>query len=189
VEGFDMKLIALASAVLLSPVIALANAQACSAPPPYPANYSREASNLMDTMRYDAQRVADHAFQLQNYTRELNLVDWTTHSYQLNRIRSEVDDMGKRLCTLESIQSVTVPKEQQLVAQVAPLVQELADNATDAIHYLNAHQNDFWNPAYRAYTHNMYTEAREISHTINQNEHMTHVRQKEAALEQELGGK
>jgi hypothetical protein len=178
-----MKLMALASAVLLSPVMAVANVQACSAPPPYRANYSREASRLMNTMRYDARRAADHAFALENYTNESSLVDWTSHSYQLNRIKSEVDDMGKRLCTLESIQSVTVPREQQLVAQVAPLVQELADNTTDAIRYLNAHQDDLWNPTYKAYTHNMNTEAREISHVINQNEHMTRLREREAGLE------
>jgi hypothetical protein len=106
--------------------------------------------------------------------------------------------MGKRLCTLESIQSVTSPQEEQFVAQVAPIVQELADNTTDAINHLNAHEGSLWTSTYKTNIYNMYTEAREISHAINQNEHMTRLREREARLqstdcgrncEQELDGK
>jgi hypothetical protein len=148
--------------LILLPAISMAKDRSCVTGPPTPRSYtwdfSREASRLLKDMRYDSLLASHHAAVLQ--TVALNPDEsWASRAYQLSRIRAEVDDMGKRLCRLETIRRAVAPWEQQAIEQIAPLIQDMADNAADAINYLNAHQAAYWTPSYRVYTENLYTEA------------------------------
>jgi hypothetical protein len=155
------------SAITLSPAISLARVESCASRPGYnTGTTSRTASRLFREMRRDARRVAYQTLQIQSFTSEWDTT-WAGHADRLNQIKAEVDDMGKRLCRLETMQSAQEPREQKIVAQVAPLVQEMADNTDAAINYLNAHQARFWPPSYKTYTQNLYKEARTLAADVH----------------------
>lgn len=135
----------------------------------YTWNFPEEASGLLNNMRVDADQVADHAAKLETFARNPQ-IDWQLHADQLHAIKQDVNDMGKRLCRLETIQRVSSPSERSTIHRVAPLVQLMADNTEDAINYVNAHQGQFWTPTYRTYARNLYTEANVVSHRIHNNE-------------------
>jgi hypothetical protein len=170
-------------AIVLAPGVGMAaQVKACVASPPTPEsytwNFSREGTRLLNEMRYDAHRVAYHADNLKNY--ELNPeIDWQLHADQLVKIKREVNDMGKRLCRLEVIRGAIAPWEQNAVRQVAPLVQYMADNSTDAINYLNAHQGEFWVPSYRLEVRNLNTEAHTLARKVHNDENLAGLSQKE----------
>jgi hypothetical protein len=164
-----LKTVPIITAIILAPAFASAKVQYCAEQPPvHPGDYSQEASTLLEDVRTNADQVAHHASVLQGYATDPD-VDWEMHADQLFRVKSEVDNMGKELCRLETIQSV-LPRDEQhprTIQRVAPLVQLLADNTTDAIHYLNAHEGDFWAPVYQKYALNLNDEANSISHDIH----------------------
>lgn len=115
------------------------------------------------------------------------------HADQLYSVKNEVEDMGKQLCRLESIQNV-LPRDEQhprTIQRVAPLVQLLADNTSDAIRYLNAHEGDFWNPVYQKYALNLNYEADRISDAIQQTDKRDENRigQNQTYLSEGLGNK
>jgi hypothetical protein len=165
-----LRTVPLITAIVLAPAFAFANVEYCAAQAPVqPGDYSKEASGLLDDMHADAYQIAHHASILQGYATDPD-VDWEMHADQLYSMKNEVDNMGKQLCRLESMQSV-LPRDEQhpkTIQRIAPLVQLLADNTTDAIHYVNAHQGDFWAPVYQKYASNMNYEANSIAHEIHQ---------------------
>ncbi|HJT87775.1 MAG TPA: hypothetical protein VJ732_07955 [Bryobacteraceae bacterium] len=140
----------------------------------YTWNFPKEATRLLNGMRQDANGVADHAAKLEMFATEPNL-SWQAHADQLTRIKAEVNDMGMRLCRLQVIQRVSEPWQRQITRRAAPLVQYMADNTEDAINYLNAHQGDFWVPAYRMYTRNLYTEATTLARRIHAGQELAKV--------------
>jgi hypothetical protein len=86
---------------------------------------------------------------------------------ELNAIKAQVDDMGTKLCRLETIRRVLAPWQQQEVDQIATRVQLLADNTEDAIHYLNEHQNRLWTSTYQMYSRNLYDQADKLTHSVD----------------------
>ena len=156
--------------VLLLPLISMAKEQACVTGPPtaasYTWNFTREASGLLRDMHDDAARASRAAEVLQTAAQNPD-ESWASRAYQLSSIRAEVDDMGKRLCRLEAIRRVAAPWQQQAIDQIAPLVQYMADNTDDAIHYLNTHQAAYWTPAYRTYSGKLYAEATALRRQIH----------------------
>jgi hypothetical protein len=188
-----LKTVPIITAIILTPAFALADVQYCAGQAPVgPGDYSQEASRLLDDMHADAYQIAHHASVLQGYATDPD-VDWEMHADQLYTLKNEVNNMGKQLCRLESIQSV-LPRDEQhprTIEQVAPLVQYLADNTTDAINFVNAHQGDFWNPVYQKYALNINDGASSISHDIHQvqrrDDYLT--TQSQTYSEEDLGSK
>jgi hypothetical protein len=167
-----LKTGAVVGAMTLAPTISMqAAVQACNpiGPPSsesYTSNFPGEGSHLLADVQQDARRAAYHASQLESYTNNPEIT-WELHADQLQRIRHDVNDMGKRLCRLETIRRDLSPWEQQALSQVAPQLQYMADNTTDAIHYVNQYENNFWVPSYKSYTQNLYHEANTVSRTIH----------------------
>jgi hypothetical protein len=183
---------AVIGAMVLAPATSMAMQRraSCTAGPATPEsytwNFSREASGLLNDMRADANQVANQAAQLENFSRNPE-VDWQLDADYLVQIKQEVNDMGKRLCRLETIKRVTAPWEQDAIRRTAPLVQYMADNTEDAINYVNAHENQLWTPPYRVYAQNLDTEAHTLAHRINNQEEVAHLNQQLARVENNAG--
>ncbi len=165
---------AVVGAMIFAPAAAMAaRVQSCVAGPAtaasYTWNFNREANHLLKDIRNDAQHVNSNAEKLENFAVEPD-ISWQIHADYLTRIKSRIDDMGKRLCRLEEIKRVVTPEEQAAIHQAHPLVQYLADNTDDAINYVNQYQNNFWTPTYRTYVQNLAHESHMLRHKMHQEE-------------------
>ena len=132
----------------------------------YARSSTREATHLLNDMQYDARQVENHAQVMDNFADHTKFA-WNTTGIELRRIRWEINDMGKRLCRLETMQNAVPLAEQQAIHIVAPVVQEMADNADAAIHFRNAHHNGLWAPSFIANAQNLRTEANTVIRQIH----------------------
>ena len=152
------------------PVAAFAaEPQACTASRPaalsYHHNYQKEANDLLQDIRTQASQAQRQAADLRTFART-GQEDWQAHAFKLHHVRIEVNDMGKELCRLDVIRPALEPWQQNAIDRIAPHIQLVADNAQDAIVFLNAHESNMWQPTYRLYVRNLYRQAHQISHTV-----------------------
>jgi hypothetical protein len=128
-------------------------------------NFQREASQLLGDIQADAQGARVNADTLQTLTRD-PMVDWHVDALYLSNISSNIEEMDRDVCRLESIHRVISPEEQQKTDEAAMLVREISINTNDAIEFLKEHREALWMPAYRTYAMNIYTEANELAQTM-----------------------
>jgi hypothetical protein len=115
-EKLKMRLRALvwisciSAAMAVSPVpAAAAVVNQCTAGNPTAASYTwdskGEANTIFKDVRDDAEKALYHAVKLQSFAGDPNL-DWQTHADQLEYLKGEINDMGTKLCRLETIRRV-----------------------------------------------------------------------------------
>jgi hypothetical protein len=129
-------------------------------------NFPKEGSRLLKDINRKAEEVRMEAAILEVQARD-QLVDWQTHAAELTEVRDDINDMGQKLCRLETIRGQLKPPQQSTVDRTASLTKEMAAFTTDAIQFLNDHRDNLWNPTYRAYMDNVYKEAKTVNHTIS----------------------
>lgn len=137
----------------------------------YARTSTRETTRLLNDMQFDAREVQHHAQIMDNFTYHTSFA-WNTTGIELRRIKSEVNDMGKRLCKLERMENGVPLAEQQAIQNVAPVVQEMADNADAAIHFRNAHHSGLWAPSFTADAQNLQNEASTVIRQIHGSERL-----------------
>jgi hypothetical protein len=189
-KDLGMVLPLLAGLATAPGVAAAASSHRCVAGQPtaasYHWNFQQEASQLLDSLRQDAAQLKDHAANLEQFAMRPNL-SWNAHATELTAIRGEVNDMGAKLCRLESIRRVLAPWQQDVVDRTAPELRLLADNVQAAIAFVNQRQDAFWMPAYRLYVTNLYTEANRVSGSVANYETYVKVHREDQQLQKELG--
>jgi hypothetical protein len=129
-------------------------------------NFKGEANSLFEKVQADADKIENHADKIQSFASD-STIDWQVHAPQLNALKSEVDDIGAKLCRLETIRPVLSKWQQAEVDRIGANTLLMADNAQDAITFLNNNQQELWAPVYRKYANNLYDEA----HTMAQSLH------------------
>src|SRR5215469_14824806 len=132
----------------------------------YTWDFKAEANSIFQDLETLARQTRDDADQFQTYSRD-QAVSWEIQSDQLNILKHEVNDMGTRLCRLETIRRVLEPWQQTEVDRIAQEVQLMADNTQDAIVYLGGHEQDLWAPTYQKYANNLYKEAAALTQSLN----------------------
>jgi hypothetical protein len=189
-KDFGMVLPILAGLAIAPGIAAAASSHECVAGPPtaasYTWNFQQEASQLLDSVRQDAAKLKDHADKLWHFAMQPNM-SWNAHATELTAVRDEVNDMGAKLCRLESIRRAAAPWQQDAINQTAPEIRLLADNVQDAIAYLNQREGEFWMPAYRLYVGNLYKEANRVSGSVKTYETYAKVHSEDQQLQNELG--
>lgn len=183
----------LLAAIVVSPVMSMGVEQrACTPGQPteesYTWNFSREASGILKEIRADATKAENQADQLHSFSTRTSL-DWQSHASELRSIKAEVNDMGARLCRLETIRTAVLPWQRKAIDRTAVLTREMANNTTQAIKYLDNSQGHFSSPAYRQYATNLYNESGRLSQTIGNFEKLAKLRQQEHDLRGALGTK
>ena len=132
----------------------------------YTWDFKAEANSIFQDLETLARQTRDDADQFQTYSRD-QAVSWEIQSDQLNILKHEVNDMGARLCRLETIRRVLEPWQQAEVDRIAQQVQLIADNTADAIVYLASHEHDLWVPTYQKYANQLYKEARSLTQSLS----------------------
>jgi hypothetical protein len=169
-----------------------AESHACAPGKPTPQSYTwdfrGEASRLLNDIQVDAAKAQQHASKLDVFAAD-PLISWQTHAGQLASIRREVNDMGRKLCRLEVIRRVVAPWQQEAIDRTAPSVRLMADNAEDALVFLNNNQGNFWQPDYQKYVANLDQESGQVSHSVKTFEEYAKVHSEDLHLRKELGTK
>lgn len=178
-----------AIALALPGIMAATPAKTCPSRPPTAEsetwNFTREALNLLKEVQADAFQVQDHADKLRMFALDPKL-SWEAHADQLSQIKQEVNDLGAKLCRLETIRRVAETWQQQAIDRTALVAREMTANADQAIQYLNHNREHLWGPAYRQYASNLFHEGRQLSDTVQHYEQLASVRQQEKQLEHSL---
>ncbi|MFZ0762249.1 MAG: hypothetical protein WAM69_20045, partial [Candidatus Sulfotelmatobacter sp.] len=111
----------------------------CAPGPPtaasYTWNFQGEANTLFQDVRVDAQQVTTDAAQLQSFSENPN-ISWQLDGDKLTQVKADVDDMGRKLCRLETIRRVVAPWQRDTIDRIASNVVLMADNTQDAIEYV-----------------------------------------------------
>src|SRR5664279_5146998 len=166
---FFSSIISIATAAFAAPATTAAVHECVPGKPTaasYTWNFKGEANTIFQEVRADAQQALNHADRLQSYADSENL-SWQIHAGQLNPLKEEVNDMGRKLCRLEVIRRVTAPWQQAEIDRIAKTVRLMADNTEDAILYGRAHQKTLWTPAYQKYADSLYGEAQTLTHSVD----------------------
>jgi len=167
-----------------------AETRACAAGTPTAASntwdFKGEANGIFKDIQSDAQAALDHADILQSYADDSEL-SWQAHADELLPIKEEINDIGARLCRLETIRRVLAPWQQHAVDQIAETARLMADNAQDAILFLNAHHNVLWLPTYQKYVNNLTTEGQSLAHSVGSAVEFASVSKEYRDLRHEMG--
>lgn len=190
----SLRLVAIAGPVLAAMTVLpassfAADSHACVSQEPtaqsYKWNFPNEAAGLLNDLQADAARAESHAATLQSLAAN-DQISWQAHAEQLEHLKSEVDDMGTKLCRLETIRRVVAPWEQKAIDRAAPDIRLLADNTQDALTYVRRNESEFWRPTYMKYTDNLYAESRQLSKSMKNFEEYAKSRSKELQLQKAL---
>ena len=140
----------------------------CVAGPPTAASYTwdfkGEANTIFQEVRSDARQALEHAGELQSFTRNPALSS-QAHDEELLALKEDVNQMGSKLCRLETIWRVVAPWQQKEIDRIAVAVRLMADNTQDAILYANAHPEALWMPTYVKYANNLVKEAQSLANS------------------------
>ena len=133
------------------------------------AAVARETSAKLTELLWDAR---DEAVQLASDADQMQILiltdsNWLTHDLMLHKIQGHVDDMAVIVRKLNETQKSGSDVQQQAVEQMLPLVRELSENTTAAIHYLEQNKNRPPSDTYRQYLNKNVDTARELSSMIS----------------------
>jgi hypothetical protein len=151
------------------PPATAAGVQECVAGTPTPASYTwdfkGETNGIFRKIQSDARQAYDHAEQLQTLARVD--FDWYTQEGELAAIKDDVNDIESKICRLETIRRVDAPWQKAEIGRIAETARLMVDNTQDAILFGNDHQEMLWLATYKKYADNLYTEAGNLAHSVD----------------------
>jgi hypothetical protein len=131
----------------------------------YTWDFKSEANTIFKDVQSDAQQAMDHADNLQSFAGD-NGLSWEAHAYQLEYLKNDINDIGAKLCRLETIRRVVAPWQQHEIDRIGVAVHLMADNAQDAIVFGKANPTELWIPSYRNYLTNLYNNATTLTRSV-----------------------
>jgi hypothetical protein len=144
--------------------------RACTAGTPAAA-YSTEgaqqdANHLIKGIQVQARQATYYADMLRSFATSPGIT-WQVYGDQLNWVRTDVNRIGDKVCSLENIRSAVTPHEQRVIDGIAGTTTQMATNTQKAIQFINAHQGHLWVPAYRNTINNLDNEAHSLTHFVD----------------------
>jgi hypothetical protein len=143
--------------------------QECVAAEPTAASqtwdFKGEANNIFKDIQSDAQQAATDADYLQSLDRD-PMMSWESHAEHLESLKAEINDIGAKLCRLQTIRRMLAPWQQSAVDQIVGEAQLMANNTQDAIAFGGAHRSELWLGAYRGDVTNLANEANALNRVV-----------------------
>jgi cell division protein FtsB len=125
---------------------------------------SQHVANLLAKASSQANTAAQDADILQSYTR--SKLSLSTHQEQIDRIRENVNALGRTVEDLKTARSEGSPWQQEAIDRIDPLLQEIADTLTATIKHLNDNPSQIHMQPYRDYVTATYDLTHEMAATI-----------------------
>jgi uncharacterized phage infection (PIP) family protein YhgE len=110
---------------------------------------SAEVTDLLSQAAQEAAQLSRDADEMESLLH--SDVSWQSHADMLNRIRDDVNTMGRTVARLNTTYESGSEWQRQAVDRILPLLRELASNTTAAINHLNANQARPTTPDYVNY--------------------------------------
>jgi hypothetical protein len=148
---------------------------AAPASPSYTGDFSRQANQLFEQIRYDVDQVQRAADELTTFTRTYE-VSWVSNADDLEQAKEYVNRMGADIHRLQNIQTSVLPWQKKAIAQMTPRAAALANDTQHAIRLLDHNQGRLFATNYSQYVNAMYNEARQISNSVNSDVHYAQAR-------------
>lgn len=126
---------------------------------------SEQITKLLHDAKIHAVQAEDDAATLQSYTR--SRLSWGSHATELNSMKVHVNEMGKIAADLQKLEAEGSEWQKQAIAQVMPLLKDMADNLNKTILHLNDNQRRIHLTEYKDYTHKNYELARMTAKLIS----------------------
>jgi hypothetical protein len=183
--------ISAALALYAVPASAASASNQCVAAEPTAASntwdFKGEANTIFKDIQSDAQDALYHADMLQSFARDPHMT-WDAHADELAYLKSEINDMGAKLCRLQTIRRVVAPWQQNEIDQIVTDTQLMANNAQDAIIFGNTHRNELWLAAYQKNVNNLEDEAAALTHSVGHAVQFAGVSKEYRELRHDVGG-
>ena len=140
--------------------------QQCVAAEPTAASqtwdFKGEANTIFKDIQSDTQQAATDADYLQSLDRDY-LVSWESHAEHLSSLKAGINDIGAKLCRLQTIRRMLAPWQQRAVDQIAGEAQSMANHTQDAIVFGGSHRSDLWLATYKSDVTNLANEANALN--------------------------
>ena len=162
----------------------------CVAGKPTAASYTWDFKGEANTIFRDIQAEARDASRPCRSTAEYRKESRTELANPVINLKiwGDINDIETRLCRLETIRRVVAPWQQREIDRIAVNARLLADNAQDAILFLDAHEDDLWAGTYRHYLDNLYNEARSLTRSVGNAVEYSSVSKRVSGLRVQAGG-
>jgi hypothetical protein len=157
-------------------------------PASYTWNFQKETDAVFQDVQSDAQQALTQAAYLQSFA-DSDDVTWYSTADRLNQMASLVNDMGQKLCRLETIRRVDAPWQQDAIDRIATTLRLMADNVTDAIQFGNQNQQELWHPTYQKYVNSLYEQAHSLTQSVDHAVKYAKVQTQYKDLRKDLGVK
>ena len=181
---------AITTCLAVSPYAATASPAKCEAGAPTAASYKwdfqKEADETFANIQADIEQARYHASTLQSYKGELS---WDSHATQLMALRSEINDVGSKVCRLEAIRSALPDWQKATIDRIVSTTRLMADSAQDAIVFGNTHRSTLWLPTYQHYVDNLYNQSTQLDNSVQEAVEYAHVSKESQDLRKDLGVK
>lgn len=151
-------------------------------------NFQKETDAVFQDIQSDAQQASMHAANLQGIAEDQDY-SWYTHSIELTQLKYLINDMGQKLCRLETIRRVDTPWQQNTIDRIATTLRLMADNTTDAMLFGSQYQNELWLAPYQKYVNNLYEQAHSLTKSVDHAVKYAKVQTRYQDLRKDLGVK
>lgn len=128
------------------------------------ATDSAHINHLLTNAEHYSNLAANDAETLESFTR--SQVSWESHSGQLERIRENVNNLGKVVQQLNQARSEGSPWQQTAITRINPLMHEIAMQLTATIDHFSANQSRIQLQPYQDYARATYEVTRRASLAI-----------------------
>ena len=176
---------------------ATSQARACPVGKVTPASYTwdfqKETDGILHDVQVDAEQAFTHADHLlgyvqnQNFRWELQDFSWNSNAIELTQLKDLINDMGQKMCRLETIRRVDTPWQQNTIDRIATTLRLMADNSTDAIVFGSHNEHELWLATYKKYVNNLFDEAGSLRRSVDHAVKYAKVQRQEQILRKDLG--
>jgi hypothetical protein len=110
---------------------------------------SDQVSKILSDVKMEAFQLREDADQLESFSR--SSASWQSHADAIEKIRQNVNAMGRLLARLQEKRNGAAPWEQTAIDRMSPMAKELATNTTAAIEHIRKNPERLNAPAYQDY--------------------------------------
>ncbi|MCU1298503.1 MAG: hypothetical protein JWO91_2781 [Acidobacteriaceae bacterium] len=143
-----------------------------------------QVTQLLEDARGQAAVLSKDADEMEALTR--SDVSWQSHAYMLDKIKEDVNNLGRTAEKLQAARDSASPWQQQAIDRMMPLLKDLAANTTAAINHLRENQIRPATGSYTEYLKENTETAHELSNMISSFVQYGEERAKLEKLEQKL---
>lgn len=126
-----------------------------------------QARETLGDIGRTAATVAREAEEVEQMSHD-NRLGWQSHAAYLNRIKEDMNQIGREVAQLESEQESLAPWEREALVRTVPVLKDAAENTDRAIQFLNGNLTNVWvSGTYAGYTQKIIKDSEQVEKTLH----------------------